>query len=70
MQPTFISKHIDGAVILQCRETGERYSFRETRAPFPVYREGKIICYRNSRSAALSAIESNARWSLREFSLG
>lgn len=68
--PTFTAKFLhDGSTALQCRETGTRYIVAEHR-PGPshddcgAYREGQLI-QTGPRAAMLNAIESDARWSLR-----
>jgi hypothetical protein len=69
IQATFTARRFsDGSTVLTCRETGTRYSFSE-RHPFdstPIFREGKVMAYRRGRAPILAAIESDARWQIRD----
>lgn len=68
--PTFLAKFLPhGATALQCRETSTRYIVADHHNPYGqddcgAYREGQLIST-GPRAAMLNAIESDARWSLR-----
>jgi hypothetical protein len=68
--PTFIARFLhDGATALKCHQTGTRYIVAEHRAgplrdECGAYREGKLIMT-GPRAAAINAVESDARWQLR-----
>lgn len=71
LRPTFTAKFLhDGSTALKCRETGTRYIVAEHRPGSSshddcgAYREGALI-QTGPRAAMLNAVESDARWSLR-----
>jgi hypothetical protein len=67
IQPTFTAKRHGEYSILICRETAERYCIGTDERGFHVaYREGALIARRVTRDGALQAIESDARWSIRD----
>lgn len=69
IQPTFIARnHRCGSVTLICRETGERYNLgTDSHGRFVAYRNGEQFIYpRLTRNSALAAIESDARWTIRD----
>lgn len=71
--PTFTAKFLsDGSTALKCRQTGTRYIVAEHRHTgyfaghneCGAYRNGKLIMT-GPRAAAINAVESDARWALR-----
>jgi hypothetical protein len=68
IQPTFISQRLScGSTALTCRETGIRYNIGTDSHGFhTAYRNGTLIARRCTRNGALTAIESDARWSIHE----
>lgn len=70
MQPTFLARYLrDGSTAFQCRETGGRYIVapigRTSRHDeCATYRNGQMI-HTGNRSSAINAVESDARWSMR-----
>jgi hypothetical protein len=66
--PTFLARFLhDGATALQCRETGVRYiiaSHHPQHDDCGAYREGELI-RTGPRAAVINAVESDARWALR-----
>lgn len=64
--PTFTACFLGvGATALKCRQTGVRYIISIIhRNECGAYREGKLI-FTGPRAAAINAIESDARWHLR-----
>jgi hypothetical protein len=69
VKATFTAKHLsDGSVTLICRETGDRYSYRQRSVfeAFPIFRNGEVMAYRRGTSQALGLIESDARWAIRQ----
>lgn len=73
--PTFLARFLtDGSTALQCRETGERYIVDFANGGRPAfdpdcgaYRNGQLI-FIGSRAAAVNAVESDARWAIRNAS--
>jgi hypothetical protein len=70
IQATFTAKHFSEskAVVLICRETGDRYSFSELHPfdPTPIFRNGSLVAYRRGKARILALIESDARWAIRD----
>jgi hypothetical protein len=70
LHPTFLARFLrDGSTALQCRESGTRYIVAPI-GPTPrhdecvTYRDGQPI-HTGTRANAVNAIESDAKWSLR-----
>lgn len=69
MKPTFLARYLrDGALALQCRQTGTRYIVAAISRPHhddcAAYREGQMI-RTGPRAACVDAVESDSRWSIR-----
>lgn len=68
--PTFLARYLrDGSLALQCRHSGTRYLIASVARPHHddcgAYREGQLI-FTGPRIAAVNAVESDARWAMRQ----
>lgn len=68
--PSFLARYLrDGSTAFQCRQTGERYIISPIGATLryddcAAYRNGEMI-FTGPRIAAVNAVESDARWAMR-----
>lgn len=66
MKPTFSAKFLrDGSTAFQCKETGVRYIVTGAGRDYGAFREGRLI-FTGPRNACVNAVESDAKWGVRE----